>query len=154
MISGKTAAALIGLLALALPLSAQHSRPDVIQAVPAKSPVRLDGVLDEPDWAAAPRISNFSQRELNENQPATERTEVAVLFSKTELRLGVMVLQTEKTDAARSLNFSIVRYKQDLGEQSSIGLLAFGAAQAGSFALLRPQPVRRHPRPASEFASE
>ncbi len=47
--------------------------------------------------------------------------------------LGVMVLQTESTDTAKAANFSIVRYKQDLGEQSSIGVLAIGAAQSGRF---------------------
>jgi len=47
--------------------------------------------------------------------------------------LGVMVLQTAKTEAAKASNFSLVRWKQDLGEQSSVGVLAIGAAQAGRF---------------------
>jgi hypothetical protein len=91
----KKAAAVIGLLALALPLQSQHSRPDTLKAVPAKSAIRLDGIMDEADWATAPRISNFTQRELNENQPATERTEVAVLYSKTELFIGVWCFDAE-----------------------------------------------------------
>ena len=91
----KKAAAVIGLLALALPLQSQHSRPDTLKAVPAKVAIRLDGILDEADWATAPRISNFTQRELNENQPATERTEVAVLYTKTELFIGVWCFDAE-----------------------------------------------------------
>lgn len=51
--------------------------------------IKLDGVLDENAWAKAPRISNFTQRELDENMPATERTEVAVLYSVTDLYIGV-----------------------------------------------------------------
>jgi hypothetical protein len=44
-----------------------------------------------------------------------------------------MAIQTESTDLSRSTNFSVVRCKQDLGEQSSVGVLAIGAAQSGRF---------------------
>ena len=64
------------------PLLAQRSQPDKCGALCIASPIKLDGVLDEAEWAKAPRISNFTQRELDENTPATERTEVAVLFSR------------------------------------------------------------------------
>jgi hypothetical protein len=77
------------------PLQAQHSQPDTLKAVKADSAIKLDGVLDEPEWAKAPRISNFTQRELNENAPATERTEVAVLFTKTDLFIGVWCFDSE-----------------------------------------------------------
>ncbi len=70
-------------------LIAQRSRPDEIRAIKTSSPIKLDGLLDETDWAKAPRISNFTQRELDLDRPATEKTEVAVLFSRTELYIGV-----------------------------------------------------------------
>jgi hypothetical protein len=82
-------------LSFALPLFAQHSQPDSLKALQIKSPIRLDGILDETDWAKAPKISNFTQRELNENQPATEKTEVAVLYTKTELFIGVWCFDSE-----------------------------------------------------------
>ena len=47
--------------------------------------------------------------------------------------LGAMILQTSRTDVSNSTNFSLVRWKQDLGEQSSVGFLAIGAAQSGHF---------------------
>ncbi|MCJ7682166.1 MAG: carbohydrate binding family 9 domain-containing protein, partial [Candidatus Aminicenantes bacterium] len=53
------------------------------------------GVLDENDWAKTLRISNFTQRELDENKPATEKTEVAVLFTKTDLYFGVWCFDSE-----------------------------------------------------------
>jgi hypothetical protein len=77
------------------PLQAQHSQPDTLKAMKTGAAIKLDGVLDEPEWAKAPRISNFSQRELNENAPATERTEVAVLFTKTDLFIGVWCFDSE-----------------------------------------------------------
>lgn len=77
------------------PLQAQHSQPDTLKAMKTGAAIKLDGVLDEPEWAKAPRISNFTQRELNENAPATERTEVAVLFTKTDLFIGVWCFDSE-----------------------------------------------------------
>jgi len=88
------AAALV-LFAAVSPLAAQHSLPDTIGAVRCQAPIKLDGVLDEPDWAKAPRISNFTQRELDEGQPASEKTEVAVLFTTTELFIGVWCYDAE-----------------------------------------------------------
>jgi hypothetical protein len=79
----------------AFPLFAQHSQPDSFKAFRTESPVKLDGVLDEADWAKAPHISNFTQRELNANMPATEKTEVAVLYNQTELYIGVWCFDSE-----------------------------------------------------------
>jgi hypothetical protein len=76
-------------------LSAQHSQPDALQALKIKSPIKLDGVLDEPEWAQARHISNFTQRELDENAPATERTEVAALYDRTDLFIGVWCFDRE-----------------------------------------------------------
>jgi hypothetical protein len=83
------------LLPGALPLGAQRSRPDAVKALRIESPIKLDGVLDEPDWAKAQHISNFTQRELALGAPATERTEVAVLYNRTELYLGVWCFDSE-----------------------------------------------------------
>jgi len=77
------------------PLQAQRSQPDTLKAMKTGAVIKLDGVLDEPDWTKAPRISNFTQRELNENASATERTEVAVLFNRTELYIGVLCFDSE-----------------------------------------------------------
>jgi len=82
-------------LSSVVPLFAQRSQPDSLKAFRTESPVKLDGSLNEADWAKAPRISNFTQRELDENMPATEKTEVAVLYSRTELYIGIWCFDTE-----------------------------------------------------------
>jgi hypothetical protein len=82
-------------LSAAVPLYAQHGQPDVLKALKIESAIKLDGVLDEPAWAKAQRISNFTQRELEENAPTTERTEVAVLYNRTELFIGVWCFDSE-----------------------------------------------------------
>ncbi len=79
----------------AAPASIQTSAPDKLQALRIESPIKLDGILDEEAWAKAPHISNFTQRELVENAPATERTEVAVLFTAKEMYIGVWCFDSQ-----------------------------------------------------------
>ncbi len=52
----------------------EDSTPDRLRAKHTDSPIDFDGVLDEEAWTKAPRISNFTQRELKENMLATENT--------------------------------------------------------------------------------
>jgi hypothetical protein len=68
---------------------AQVSFPNTIQASFISNPIQLDGQLDEPEWQSANRISNFTQRELNFGESVSERTEVAVLYDKEKLYIGV-----------------------------------------------------------------
>ena len=88
-------AALLAALCSPFPSFAQQSSPDRLQAVRTDSSIKLDGMLDENAWAKALRISNFTQRELDENMPTTERTEVAVLYSVTDLYIGIWCFDSE-----------------------------------------------------------
>lgn len=85
----------LALLAAAGPALPQHSQPDTLRAFKIESPITLDGVLDEPAWAQAPHITNFTQRELDEGAPASERTEVAVLFSPADIFIGIWCFDGE-----------------------------------------------------------
>ncbi len=73
----------------------QVSTPNRIQALKIEQPIRVDGLLDEPAWQQAQHISNFTQRELNEGQPATERTEVAIVYTEKNLYIGVWCYDDE-----------------------------------------------------------
>lgn len=66
-------------------LFAQQHDPNTLRALPVNTKISLDGKLSEPAWSQAMHISNFVQRELNEGAPATERTEVAVLYDEKSL---------------------------------------------------------------------
>ncbi|HED38227.1 MAG TPA: hypothetical protein ENI76_08285, partial [Ignavibacteria bacterium] len=74
---------------------AQTSLPNVIKAMRIHGKINIDGKLIEPEWQKAFHISNFTQRELNEGKPATERTEVAVLYDKNNLYIGVWCYDNE-----------------------------------------------------------
>ncbi len=69
-------------------ITAQKSEPSEITAFKINSPIKLDGILNEPAWQKAPKILNFTQRELHEGEPATEKTEVAVLYDENNLYIG------------------------------------------------------------------
>ena len=79
---------------LAPALAAQPDRPPaeayVIRAVAvdAADEPRVDGRLDEAVWAAAPKAGDFVQRAPDPGEPATERTEVAVLYGDAALYVG------------------------------------------------------------------
>ncbi len=52
-------------------------------------PIKIDGRLDEPAWTRAETASEFRQEEPQEGAPATERTEVRVLFDDRNLYIGI-----------------------------------------------------------------
>lgn len=67
----------------------QVSFPNSVFSHYTDQPIQLDGHLDEPAWEEAIRVSNFTQRELNIGEPATERTEVAILYDSDFIYIGV-----------------------------------------------------------------
>ena len=75
--------------------NAQTSSPNGISAYQINQAIKLDGKLTEPAWQKAKLISNFTQRELNEGKPATERTKVAVLYDNKNLYIGVWCFDNE-----------------------------------------------------------
>lgn len=74
---------------------AQKSHQNEIRALRINQPVILNGYLSERAWQNAKHISNFTQRELYEGKPATERTEVAVLYDNRNLYIGVWCFDDE-----------------------------------------------------------
>jgi hypothetical protein len=59
-----------------------------VGATRSESRLTVDGRLDEPAWQRADPVSNFYQRERNEGLPATERTEVRVVYDDETLYVG------------------------------------------------------------------
>jgi hypothetical protein len=59
-----------------------------LHAARATAPITLDGRLDEPDWQAAPVADGFLQRDPDQGQPATEPTELRLLFDDHALYVG------------------------------------------------------------------
>jgi len=69
----------------------------------AAGAIRLDGVLDEPSWEHVPAASDFRQSWPNDRAPATERTEVRVLYDDDALYVGVRLYDTHPDSIASQL---------------------------------------------------
>jgi hypothetical protein len=63
--------------------------PAVARHMAASDRIQLDGLLDEAAWQAAPVSSGFRQQEPDEGAPATERTEVRVVYDEATLYVGI-----------------------------------------------------------------
>ena len=67
----------------------------VLTVFPAAGKVVLDGIFNESDWKNAVPVTTFTQRELVEGEPSTERTEVRALYDHDNLYLGVICLDSD-----------------------------------------------------------
>jgi hypothetical protein len=63
-------------------------RPSV-KATPTDKAPKLDGTLNDPLWQLAAPITDFRQREPDEGQPATEKTEVRILYTRHAVYFGI-----------------------------------------------------------------
>ena len=75
-----------------------------LHAARATAPLTLDGRLDEPDWQAAPVASGFLQRDPDQGQPATEPTELRLLFDDHALYVGARLFDREPDRIVRQLS--------------------------------------------------
>lgn len=80
---------IISIILFFVPVKAQHSQPDTIRAVNISGSIQVDGRLKEKQWEFSQPVSNFTQRELHEGHPATERTEVRILYNNSSLYIAV-----------------------------------------------------------------
>ena len=74
----------------AAPAAAQPSRErPFVQAVRVDEGPRIDGALDDAVWSLAPPVDGFTQQEPNLGQPATERTEVRIVYDARTIYIAV-----------------------------------------------------------------
>jgi hypothetical protein len=69
--------------------AAPQSDTRAAEAAPVERAPKLDGTLDDPLWQLAKPITDFRQREPLEGQPATEKTEVRILYTRRAVYFGI-----------------------------------------------------------------
>ncbi len=69
--------------------------PGVATASRVSDPPTIDGRLDDAAWERAVGMTDFTQREPRDGQPATEPTEVRVVFDHEALYVGVWALDSQ-----------------------------------------------------------
>jgi uncharacterized protein DUF5916 len=102
--------------------------------------IHLDGQLSEVDWADAPRIGPLTQREPREGQPATEATEVRILFDDDFLYVGLVCHESHSsaivsTQLMRDANL-------DVDDQITVVLDPFFDHRNGFFFQVNPSGAR------------
>ena len=73
------------------------------RAVRIETPPRVDGVLDEPFWAAIPPVTGFRQRDPVDGAPASERTEVRIAYDRDALYFGFTFFDSEPHRIRRAI---------------------------------------------------
>ncbi len=76
----------------------------VIPAVPLRGEApAIDGILTDAIWSTAPLVTGFTQMEPNEGAPATERTEVRVLYGPEALYVAFRAFDRSPDSIAAQL---------------------------------------------------
>ena len=69
---------------------ASHAAPPhaPITTMRTTGPMKCDGILDEPSWAAVPPVTEVYQQTPDQGSPVTQKTEVRVLFDGAAIYIG------------------------------------------------------------------
>jgi hypothetical protein len=81
----------------------QHGPVPTLQAIRTSDAIVIDGRLDEEIWTQAPAATEFTQRDPDEGQPATERTELRVVYDDHALYVGARLHDREPARIGRQL---------------------------------------------------
>jgi hypothetical protein len=100
-------------------VSGNAARAPVATALRVTDAPTIDGSLDEPMWQEAPSLTDFVQAEPLEGQPASEKTDVRVLYDDIAIFVGVRLHDSDPsqiitTDTSRDAG---------LGDQDSFQII-------------------------------
>ncbi|MEX2284072.1 MAG: DUF5916 domain-containing protein [Gemmatimonadota bacterium] len=76
------------------PITGRRGPPTASAQLVEAAP-RIDGKLDEEAWQRAPLLNGFVQREPMEGEPASERTELRILYDRHALYIGAWLFDRE-----------------------------------------------------------
>ncbi len=84
-------------------LAVARTVPPAALAVPRSGTVVVDGRLDDAAWLAVEPLTDFTQSQPREGEPATQRTEIRFLFDTDALYVGARMYDTGGAAGVRSL---------------------------------------------------
>ncbi len=67
------------------------------------APVKIDGVLDEPEWQTAHPFNDFIQLELNPGKPSQQKTDVRVLYDDKFMYIGATLFDPHPDSILKEL---------------------------------------------------
>jgi len=88
-------------------------------SVGSEAAPKIDGLVDDAVWRTTPVYDGFVQQEPNQGEPATERTEVRLLFDRQAVYVGLVCYDSEP----QSIVATAMRRDADLNETDSVQVL-------------------------------
>src|SRR5215212_1794598 len=73
----------------------QELGPRSIRVRRTTDPIKIDGRLEEPAWSEAAIAADFRQQEPDEGTPASEKTEVRILFDDKNFYVGIHAFDSD-----------------------------------------------------------
>ena len=128
------------LAAVAAPALGQPAAHRSLTATPVEAgAVRLDGVLDEPAWAAAEAQSDFVQYAPAPYEPLDEQTEVRVLVGPSALYVGMRMhdAQPGAIDARLARRDAFV-----LTDRAFVGVDSYGDRRTSALFMITPGGIK------------
>src|SRR6185295_6897976 len=110
------------LAVLAVFAACQAASADEVKSLRAKAiagPIALDGSLNEPQWQDVQGAGGFIQREPATGAPATEETEVRVVYTPTALYIGIRALDSQP----RAVVARAMQRDADVAEDDSVSIV-------------------------------
>ncbi|HET9429998.1 MAG TPA: sugar-binding protein, partial [Chitinophagaceae bacterium] len=68
-----------------------HAQEKKIEAIKTSQAPRIDGILDDAAWAAIPPLVDFVQNFPSWGSPATQRTEVKLIYDNSAIYVGALL---------------------------------------------------------------
>jgi len=84
-----------GLLLFLAGVAGVEAAPPAVTPVRTTAPPQIDGRLDDPVWTTAARITSLTQQQPTEGAPASEATEITLLYDASYIYVGVHVHYTD-----------------------------------------------------------
>jgi hypothetical protein len=125
---------------------ATSSRP-AVAAVRALEPPTIDGRLDDRAWADAIVASDFVQRAPDAGAPASERTEVRVLYDDHNIYIGARLYDSRPDSIVAPL---ARRGQNPYSDWFSVGLDTYHDRQSAFVFMVNPRGVKRDLRISSD----
>lgn len=105
-----------------------------------ESPVQIDGVLDEPTWSQAARLTEFSQYLPVDGRPAENKTDVLVWYSPDALHVGIVAHDLDPASIRATV---AERDKLDRDDSVTIYLDTFNDRRRAFFFQVNPLGVQQ-----------
>jgi len=81
-----------------------HHPHGLLRAARAATPPRIDGQLTDEAWTTVPPFSDLTQIDPDEGRPATEKTEIRVLFDDQAIYIGAKMFDSQPSLVSRRLS--------------------------------------------------